>query len=144
MFRRSNPFLDWISWLNISILLATLAIGLFNASNDDIARDFAYFYALVSVGVLVRWFHPNNSIPILPFQIYGYSLYQHRITMIRRRDPGHFGFVFPLFNPSVTLTLFVDALAGPVILSIALFIGILANFVIRGSFSFIVHIVSCS
>jgi len=89
---------NWISWLNISILLATLAMGLFNASQDDIARDFAYFYAFISIGTL----------------IYGYSLYQHRITMIRRRDPGHF-----------------DALAGPVFLSIALFIGILANFVIR-------------
>ena len=24
-------------------------------------------------------------------QVYGYAVYQHRITMIRRRDPGHFG-----------------------------------------------------
>lgn len=26
-----------------------------------------------------------------PHQVYGYAIYQHRITMIRRRDPGHFG-----------------------------------------------------
>lgn len=89
---------NWVSWLNISVLLATLAIGLFNASKDEIARDFAYFYAFVSICTMV----------------YGYALYQHRITMIRRRDPGHF-----------------DALTGPVLLSIALFIGVLANFIIR-------------
>jgi len=58
----------WISWLNVSILLATLSLGLFNASKDDIARKFAYVYAFISVAIL----------------IYGYTLYQHRISMIRR------------------------------------------------------------
>ena len=24
-------------------------------------------------------------------KVYGYAVYQHRITLIRRRDPGHFG-----------------------------------------------------
>jgi hypothetical protein len=43
----------WISWLNVSILLATLSIGLFNASKDDIARRFAYVYAFISVAILV-------------------------------------------------------------------------------------------
>ncbi|KAL0953262.1 hypothetical protein HGRIS_004512 [Hohenbuehelia grisea] len=43
----------WVSWLNISILLGTLALALFNASKDQIARNFAYVYALISVGVLV-------------------------------------------------------------------------------------------
>ena len=28
---------------------------------------------------------------VMGIQVYGYILYQHRITMIRRRDPGHFG-----------------------------------------------------
>jgi len=88
----------WVSWLNVSILLATLSLGLFNASKDDIARRFAYVYAFISVAIL----------------IYGYMLYQRRISMIRRRDPGHF-----------------DALAGPIILSIALFCAVLANFIIR-------------
>ena len=32
-------------------------------------------------------------------------------------------------------TPFVDAIVGPVLLSIALFIGVLANFLIRGSLS---------
>ena len=27
----------------------------------------------------------------ITLQVYGYGLYQYRITMIRRRDPGHFG-----------------------------------------------------
>ncbi|KAF8239661.1 hypothetical protein L208DRAFT_1385650 [Tricholoma matsutake] len=88
----------WVSWLNISILLGTLALALFNASKDQIATNFAIFYALVSIAVL----------------IYAFALYQHRITMIRRRDPGHFD------SPTV-----------PVVLGIVLFFGILSNFVIR-------------
>ncbi|KIK55099.1 hypothetical protein GYMLUDRAFT_48048 [Collybiopsis luxurians FD-317 M1] len=88
----------WVAWLNLSVLLATLALALFNASKDNIARDFAYAYAAISIGVMV----------------YGYVLYQHRLTMIQRRDPGHF-----------------DALAGPVIVSLLLFFAILANFIIR-------------
>ncbi|TFY76667.1 hypothetical protein EWM64_g7346 [Hericium alpestre] len=68
----------WISYLNMSILIGALAVALFNASKDDVARNFAYLYAVVSVGIL----------------IYGYFVYQYRITMIRRRDPGHFGMSF--------------------------------------------------
>ncbi|EEB95114.1 hypothetical protein MPER_05970, partial [Moniliophthora perniciosa FA553] len=64
----------WIAWLNLSVLLGTLSLALFNASKDVIARRFAYIYAVISVGAL----------------IYGYMLYQKRITMIQRRDPGHF------------------------------------------------------
>jgi hypothetical protein len=45
--------LAWISWLNVSIILATLSLGLFNASKDDIARNFAYVYAFISVAILV-------------------------------------------------------------------------------------------
>ncbi|KAF8808673.1 hypothetical protein BYT27DRAFT_7163916 [Phlegmacium glaucopus] len=88
----------WIAWLNVSVLLATLSLGLFNASKDDIARKFAYVYAFISVAILV----------------YGYTLYQRRISMIRRRDPGHF-----------------DVLGGPIVLSLALFGAVLANFIIR-------------
>ncbi|KAK0204962.1 hypothetical protein DFS33DRAFT_1373546 [Desarmillaria ectypa] len=89
----------WVSWLNLSILIGALALALFNASKDDIARNFAYAYALISAGVLV----------------YAYLLYQHRITMIRRRDPGHF-----------------DAIIGPLVISAFLFFAIFANFFIRG------------
>lgn len=88
----------WVSWLNLSILIGALALALFNASKDDIARNFAYAYALISAGVLV----------------YAYLLYQHRITMIRRRDPGHF-----------------DAIIGPLVISAFLFLAIFANFFIR-------------
>jgi len=88
----------WVSWLNISILLGTLALALFNASKDKIATNFAIFYAGVSIAVLV----------------YAFALYQYRITMIRRRDPGHF-----------------DAPTVPVILGILLFFAVLSNFVIR-------------
>lgn len=87
-----------MSWLNLSILIGALALALFNASKDDIARNFAYAYALISAGVLV----------------YAYLLYQHRITMIRRRDPGHF-----------------DAIIGPLVISAFLFLAIFANFFIR-------------
>ncbi|TFK27493.1 hypothetical protein FA15DRAFT_666341 [Coprinopsis marcescibilis] len=90
----------WISWLNQGIILTALSIALFNGSKDEIARYFAYVYAAISIATLV----------------YGYALYQHRITMIRRRDPGHF-----------------DALLGPVLLSMALFIAVLSNFIIRGA-----------
>ncbi|KAF7424121.1 hypothetical protein PC9H_009424 [Pleurotus ostreatus] len=89
----------WVGWLDLSIVIGTLALALLNASKDPVARNFAYVYALISVGVL----------------IYGYSLYQHRISMIRRRDPGHF-----------------DMIAGPVVVSLLLFFAVLANFVIRG------------
>ncbi|THV07220.1 hypothetical protein K435DRAFT_815485 [Dendrothele bispora CBS 962.96] len=88
----------WISWLNLAVLLGTLSLALFNASKDVVARNFAYAYAIISVGTL----------------IYGYLIYQHRITMIRRRDPGSFDFI-----------------AGPVIVSTLLFFAVLANFVIR-------------
>jgi len=53
--------------------------------------------------------------------------------MIRRRDPGHFGWSF-LTEIFIKLmpNLFEDAVKGPVILSIALFVAVFANFVIRG------------
>jgi len=88
----------WVSYLNIGVLIGTFALALFNASKDDIARNFAYFYAVVSVGIIT----------------YGWIVYQHRISMIRRRDPGHF-----------------DQIFGLVVVSALLFFAILANFVIR-------------
>ncbi|OSX57630.1 hypothetical protein POSPLADRAFT_1174167 [Postia placenta MAD-698-R-SB12] len=88
----------WIAYLNTSVLVGTLALALFNASKDQIARNFAYAYALISVAILV----------------YGYAVYQHRITLIQRRDP----------RPFVEIV-------GPVIISAFLFLAVLANFVIR-------------
>ncbi|KAG5636397.1 hypothetical protein H0H81_008171 [Sphagnurus paluster] len=81
----------WVSWLNISILIGTLALALFNSSQDKIATDFAYLYAFISVCVLVRSTLTQLVCPTNLSQIYAFSLYQYRISMIRRRDPGHFG-----------------------------------------------------
>jgi hypothetical protein len=38
----------------MSVLIGTLAVALFNASKDSIARYMAYLYAFISVGILVR------------------------------------------------------------------------------------------
>ena len=54
--------LAWISYLNISLLLGTMAITLFNASRDPIATRFAYTYAAISIGILVSTrLHPPRS-----------------------------------------------------------------------------------
>ena len=45
--------LAWLSYLNVGMLIGTLALALFNASEDTIAQNFAYLYALISIGVLV-------------------------------------------------------------------------------------------
>ena len=34
--------------------MGALSLGLFNASRDEIARRFAYVYAVISIAVLVR------------------------------------------------------------------------------------------
>ncbi|KAI9570554.1 hypothetical protein HD554DRAFT_2082926 [Boletus coccyginus] len=107
----------WLSWLNAAILIGTFAVALFNASHDPVARAFAYVYAALSVGVLVRSSVPPIHIYLTTFEIYGFYLYQSRITMIRKRDPGHY-----------------DAIIGPVIVSTLLFVAVLANFVIRGMY----------
>ncbi|KIJ51439.1 hypothetical protein M422DRAFT_43974 [Sphaerobolus stellatus SS14] len=88
----------WISYLNVAILLGTFSLALFNSSKDAIARNFAYAYAAISAGIM----------------IYGYVVYQKRITLIRQRYPGHF-----------------DEIVGPVVICVLLFIAILANFILR-------------
>ncbi|KAH7106316.1 hypothetical protein BKA62DRAFT_290392 [Auriculariales sp. MPI-PUGE-AT-0066] len=88
----------WVSYLNIGMLLGSMALVLFNAASDNVTRYFAYTYAVFSVLIMG----------------YGYVVYQHRITMIRRRDPGHF-----------------DQILGPVVICALLFVAILSNFLIR-------------
>lgn len=102
--------LAWLSWLNAAILIGTFAVALFNASHDPVARAFAYVYAALSVGVLVRSSVPPIHIYLTTLEIYGFYLYQSRITMIRKRDPGHYGsFSSTLpalaLSPSQTLSL---------------------------------------
>jgi hypothetical protein len=81
--------------VNVSLLLGTLAIALYNASKDSIAKQFALVYAVISLLV----FRFDSSIcacqphRLLTLRIpsYGFVTYQKRITMIRKRDPNHFG-----------------------------------------------------
>ncbi|KAF9509685.1 hypothetical protein BS47DRAFT_1332147 [Hydnum rufescens UP504] len=94
----------WISYLNLSILLGGLALALFNASRDEIARMFAVVYATIGVGVLGQ----------VLCSMYGYIIYQRRVSMIRKRDPGNF-----------------DEVVGPVIISALLFFAVLSNFLLR-------------
>ena len=54
--------LAWISYLNLSILLGSLALALFNASEDAVARNFAIFYALVSGGILMS---VHSHLPVI-------------------------------------------------------------------------------
>ena len=70
--------------------------------------------------------------------MYAYALYQHRITMIRRRDPGPFGVSSVCYIiQSVGITVrFTDQIAGPVIISALLFFAVLANFIFRGALPF--------
>jgi hypothetical protein len=49
-----NTAAAWIAYLNVAILLGTFSLALFNASRDQVARNFAYAYAVISVGILVR------------------------------------------------------------------------------------------
>jgi len=88
----------WVAYTNIGVLLGTLALALSSASKDSISLYFGYIYALLSCGVIV----------------YGYVVYQRRVTMIRKRDPGSF-----------------DQLWGPVVISALLFVAVAANFLIR-------------
>ena len=61
--------------------------------------------------------------------------------MIRRRDPGHFGKILLIIHaqPQLILQNSKDSLAGPIILSIALFSAVLANFIIRGEHTHSLH-----
>ena len=52
---KAQLHIAWVSYLNIAVLVGTLSLALFNASKDQIARDFAYVYAFISVVVLVRF-----------------------------------------------------------------------------------------
>ena len=76
----------WISWLNISVLIGTLALALFNASEDnEVARTFAYAYAVISVGVLVSSFFSCFQTLSLPIRHSGpHSSFTHILS------PTHF------------------------------------------------------
>ncbi|KAG6812229.1 hypothetical protein H0H93_013924, partial [Arthromyces matolae] len=97
------------------VLVGTLALALFNGSKDEIATKFAYGYAFISVGTVV----------------YGFALYQYRISMIQRRDPGHFGLYPSRFTIFHFFDIGLDSIAGPIILGVVLFTAVLLNFIVR-------------
>lgn len=78
----------WISYLDVAILLGTFSLALFNGSKDQIARNFAYAYAAISVGILVNQFCELGGALLISLKVYGYIVYQQRITMIKQRYPG--------------------------------------------------------
>ncbi|ODN72969.1 hypothetical protein L202_08372 [Cryptococcus amylolentus CBS 6039] len=88
----------FISYLSMGLLLSTIASGLLFGAHDSLSRWFAFVYAAISAGVL----------------IYGWAIFQKRLTMISARDAGSF-----------------DLLWGPLLICAALFIAILANFIFR-------------
>ncbi|KAI5452831.1 hypothetical protein NCC49_006371 [Naganishia albida] len=88
----------WISYLSTSIVMSSLSLALYNASRDRITTYFAYVYALISIAIL----------------IYGYAIFQKRLTMISARDAAQF-----------------DQLWGPLLICAAMFVAILTNFIVR-------------
>ncbi|CDZ98291.1 carboxypeptidase s [Phaffia rhodozyma] len=95
----------WLAYLSISILLGTLAGTLLAATNHGmnahrahITKIFAGVYAVIALVVL----------------LYGYAIFQKRVTLIKKRSGKHF-----------------DEVVFPLLISIAIFIAILANFIIR-------------
>ena len=66
----------------MSILIGTLAMALFNASKDPIARSFAYVYAVISIGILVR---PQTGFflsPLMDFFIHSSVIVISRRCMV--------------------------------------------------------------
>lgn len=54
--------------------------------------------------------------------------------MIRRRHPGNFGMDVPALIPDRLMTLATDETTGPLLISAALFIAVLSNFILRGTY----------
>jgi len=88
----------FVSYLSMGLLLSTIASGLLFGAKDSPARWFAFAYASISVGILV----------------YGWVIFQRRLTMISSRHSGSF-----------------DLLWGPLFICLALFVAISANFIFR-------------
>lgn len=63
--------------------------------------------------------------------VYGYVLYQRRLTMISARDAGSFGKLPRTEHHRAQLIPNADTLVGPMLICVALFVAILANFVFR-------------
>ena len=64
----------FLSWMNFSVLLGTLAVGLLNFSHDKIGRSSAIVFTVVAVGVM----------------IYAVQTYHWRANEIRKRGSSGF------------------------------------------------------
>ena len=137
VLQRTCLFLAWVSYLNVGVLIGTLALALFNSSKDEVARNFAYFYAVVSVGILVSR-SVCLSCYVGPTGLLG--LWLDRVPAPHQHDSqaGSWSLwlVPRLLTPCLATNslplLHVDQLVGLVVISALLFFAILANFVIRG------------
>jgi hypothetical protein len=68
---------------------------------------------------------------VYQLKVYGYVVYQRRVTKIRKRDPGNFG-ENGTNSFSVSFSyVWVDELWGPVVISALLFVAVATNFSIR-------------
>lgn len=74
----------------MGLLLSTISSGLLFGAQDGPARYFAMGYAFVYVppAALASLVDDDRSAAVL---VYGYVLYQSRLTRISARDPGNFG-----------------------------------------------------
>ena len=64
----------FIKWMHVAVLLATVALGLYNAARTPSGRVIGALYAVISVGMA----------------LWGYYVYQYRNQLIRDRSPEHF------------------------------------------------------
>ena len=78
--------LAWLSYLDMSILIGTLALALFNASKDTIAKQFAFAYALISIGVLVCFFKRIRPQTVILIYYVGTGLRMVRLPKTNHHD----------------------------------------------------------
>lgn len=90
----------FIKWQHITVLLASLSLGLFNAAgeNNNVARALALVYTLAAVFT----------------GVWGWGVYQWRSRLIEQRSGKDF-----------------DALTGPVVVCVGLFVALILNFVFK-------------
>ena len=118
----------YISYLSMGLLLSTISSGLLFGARDGTARYFAIAYAAVYVTLLFYSSRRQLIYRSAAVLIYGYVLYQRRLTMISARDSGSFGMWTFIRTSRGWLA---DTLLGPLLICAALFIAILANFIFR-------------
>lgn len=64
----------FISYLNVSVLLLTLALTMYNTSSDNLTRWFSGVYIAISLAIIV----------------YSYIIYNKRLEMINNKSSSHF------------------------------------------------------